>query len=104
MSMSTLEKPTTRPYMPLEDALRYLRRNRVFLCYRHDGSVDLWTCSRKMPQSLRRSVFKHRQELAAMMREAHPKVCPARDLHAFEWVYFPGQGRYVCLMCQALAV
>ncbi|SRR6266487_655734 len=99
MSTST----ATRPYMPLEDALRYLKRNNVFLIWTDNG-IDLWTCGRKMPQPLRRSIYKHREQIAAMMRAAHPKVCPARDLHALHWVYFPGQGRHMCLMCAAIAV
>jgi hypothetical protein len=99
MSTCTLSRPT----MELHEALRYLRRNRIFLCYRHDGQVDVWSCGRKMPQPLRRSIYKHRHQLAAMMREAHPKVCPTY-LHAFHWVLYRSTGRYVCLMCARLAV
>ncbi len=89
--------------MELSEALRYLKRNNVFLIWTDNG-IDLWTCGRKMPQPLRRSIFKHRKQIAAMMRAAHPKVCPARDLHALEWVLFRETGREVCLMCAAIAV
>src|SRR6266487_6659073 len=99
MSTSTLTRT-----MELSEALRYLRHHHLFLIWTDNG-VDLWSCGRKMPQPLRRSIYKHREQIAAMMRDASPKVCPARDAgHWKHWVYYPGQGRHVCLMCAAIAV
>jgi hypothetical protein len=88
--------------MSIEDALLYLRENKVFLCYTENG-LDLWTCGRPMPQPLRRSIYKHREQLAAMMQSGDVRTCPSRDLHRRYWRYEGGQS-YTCEVCTALAV
>jgi hypothetical protein len=90
-------------YMSIDRALAYMRKNTVFLHYDAERGVDLWTCGRQMPQSLRRSIFKHREQLRAMMRNSSPKTCPASDLHRFEWV-LRGNETYVCEICERLEI
>ena len=92
----------SRRYMSIEDALQYLRAHHIFLCYTDTG-VDLWTCGRPMPQPLRRSIYKHREQLVAMMREGDIRTCASPTWHRRYWRYEGGQS-YTCEVCTAIAV
>lgn len=66
--------------MSIDEAMRFLRNNNVFLVH-SDHGPDLWTCGRPMPQSLRRAIYKHRQELLRLMSEGDKRTCASPMLH-----------------------
>ncbi len=85
----------------VDRVLSYLQENHIFLHYSENG-VELWTCGRKMPQALRRSIYKHRQLLASLLRSGSSLVCPSPKLHRRYWRKAGPGCEKVCEMCLQL--
>lgn len=78
---------------------------RVWQCLLISES-EIWPSS-YMPldelRQMKRALRKHRRGLRLLLRESDISTCPARDLHRREWRY-SGGGRFVCQVCEEIAV
>jgi hypothetical protein len=95
----------SRRYMSIEQAMQYCKDHHVFLHHDDDHNPDVWSCGRKLPITLRRSIVKHRQELLSMMEEGDVRVCPNPMLHKVS----PSIRCYTrigttCAVCRCIAV
>jgi hypothetical protein len=87
--------------MEVEEVIEAIREYHLFLVWDEWLLIDLWTNGRKMPLSLRRGVYTHREQLAALMRAADSRVCPSPKLHKRSWRR-SGPGRLVCQVCHRI--
>ncbi len=71
----------SRRYMSLENALATIQERGVFLHFDAERGIDLWTPHTRVPITLRRAIVKHRDQLAAMMREGRWETCVNPSLH-----------------------
>ena len=84
--------------MTLDELLEEIRSRRLILTAR--GS--LWAPNTFVAQDVRRAIWMHRRRLAQLIVAGDIATCPSRDLHRQYWRY--DQGRYVCDVCERIAV
>jgi hypothetical protein len=87
---------THEQVMPLDVALAYIQVHNLFLVRDEHIGLDLWTCGRKVPLSLRRSLFQHREQLLDMMQSGDSRVCPSPEIHRRSWRKKSG----ICKLCE----
>ena len=85
--------------MPLEMALAYIQERGGFLHFDDERGVDLFSPQVHQPLSLRRAIFKYRDDIITMMKQADVRTCPDRRLHSKY-----SRGKRVCRVCKRIKV
>ncbi len=84
--------------MTLDELLEEIRARRLILL-QHGA---LWAPNTHVSLATRRAIRMHRRQLAQLIVAGDIATCPSRDLHRQYWRY--DQGRYVCDVCERIAV
>lgn len=90
--------------LPLEETLNQVKAHKLILAHNNQNKIDLWTPGRKMPMSLKRSVYKHRAELLNRMQSGDYRLCPNPGLHRRFWHDIADNHIKVCVKCLELEV
>jgi hypothetical protein len=85
-----------RKLVEVDEALMYIQANHIFLHYDARVGVDLWSPHRKVSIKVRRSVYKHREQLLEMLQSGDSRVCPSPERHRKYWK------QQSCLLCRMI--
>ncbi len=85
--------------MTLDELLTQVRERRLILL--QHGS--LWAPNTHVPMVTRQAIREYKGELLRLLTQADVRVCPNQNWHKAYWKHV-GQGRYVCEVCERIAV